>query len=652
MKIKTMITISAICFAIIPMVIYAIFANLLVSSNGEQEFHRQMTDLVANQAQTLEIYLDSVKDQNAALVAMSEVQAVAKGGGNRDNVGNLFARLGNDGSTNNSTVPAIDCVVIMDKSGKIACGRQPKDNNGKTLDVSFVFGDGIKDDVLYIGDTANKLMFIRTPIADKYLVTFYNIEADTFLCKIPANSTFYNKGMVRVVDPRNNWISDANAGTNLVEQYTQVVVDRIASLGDGEVTEIITFDGDTQGAIAGVEKKLAVMTRVGGADGLVVIASCPANMAHIISKSVTSGIITTVVIFAILSIAGAIAVSVFITKPLTTIEETLTKIRRGDHEARITTVSNNEYGQISRAFNNLVDEIVVSEDRYRTITEMSDNIIFEWNLKSNEVFFSNNFNKKFSYRAPSDHFADSFLLKAKLHGDDSDRYRTDLEKLGNGEEFKGNEYRMKNIYGDFIWVLMRTATLRDKEGNPIKIVGVMVDIDRAKKSEQQLTARASFDALTELYNRETVESQIDNEITLSAARKSEMAVLFVDVDDFKHFNDQYSHATGDQVLKFVAKVVNSVVGEFGFAGRYGGDEFIACIRNSEINDPARAAQEIISRLDAGFDCDSGDHLRISVSIGIALIKDDYNTRVEYLIGKADDAMYSVKKNGKSNFAFI
>lgn len=640
MKIKTMLMIAAICFAIIPMVIYAVFANMLVSSNGTEEFHRQMTDLVKNQSQTIQIYLDTVQKQSQSLAGMQDIKDVANGSGNKNNVGDMFTRLAAEN-------PAINAVILTDNEGNVICGKKP---NTQVADPD-TFSE-YQNDVLYIGDSASKLMFIKTKVGSANLIVFYNIASDTFLCKIPANSTFYNKGMVRVVDARNNWISEANTGTNLVEQYNQDIVDRIATLGDGEVSELISFDGDSQGAIAGIEKKVAVMTRVGGENGLVVIASCPSNMSGIISGSASSGIITVVVILSIVFIAAAIAISIAVTKPLSTIEETLIKIRRGDHEARITTVSNNEYGQISRAFNNLVDEIVVSEDRYRTIVEMSDNIIFEWNFKTNEVFFSNNFNKKFSYRAPSDHFADSFLLKAKLHSDDSEKYKADLEKLGNGEEFKGNEYRMKNIYGDFIWVLMRTATLRDKDGNPIKIVGVMVDIDRAKKSEQQLTARASFDALTELYNRETIESQIDNEIALSEARKSEMAVLFVDVDDFKHFNDQYSHATGDQVLKFVARTVNNIVGEYGFAGRYGGDEFIACIRNAEINDPARAAQDIIARLDEGFDCDSGDHLRISVSIGIALIKDDYNTRVEYLIGRADDAMYSVKKNGKSNFAFI
>ncbi|HCD69040.1 MAG TPA: sensor domain-containing diguanylate cyclase, partial [Ruminococcaceae bacterium] len=380
--------------------------------------------------------------------------------------------------------------------------------------------------------------------------------------------------------------------------------------------------------------------------------SCPSARAVQFSRNSSTMIIAITVALSVVSAIAAIVISGSVTSPLKKIQKTLETIRNGDHEARISNMNNNEYGQLSRAFNNLVDDIVVSEDRYRNISEMSDNIIFEWNFKTNEVVFSNNFNKKFSYRAPSNHFGDSFLLKAKIHPDDLDRYRSDLDQLEKGKNFERNEYRIKNIYGDFIWVLMRTATLKDNDGKPVKVVGVMVDIDRGKKSEQQLTERASFDALTELYNRETIENQIDNEISLSEMRKSEMAVLFIDVDDFKHYNDNYSHATGDQVLKFLAKTIKTEVDGIGFAGRYGGDEFIVLLRNAETNDPALFAQRIIAKLNEGFDADIGERLTVSVSIGIALIKDNYNTRVEYLIGKADDAMYSVKKSGKSNYAFI
>ena len=492
-------------------------------------------------------------------------------------------------------------------------------------------------------------MFVKREIGGCTLLIDYNISNELFISNLALNSTFYKNGVVLFIDPKQNWTTGSGNYNNTgLARYTSAITDRFASLEDNAPTEIISYTDATSN-----DNSVAAMVRVGGENGIIVLASCPVNgNADLWVGTATSPIVAAAVLLAVICIAAAIVIPIMITRPLKVIEETLVKIRRGDHEARISTVSNNEYGQISRAFNNLVDEIVVSEDRYRTIIEMSDNIIFEWNFKTNEVFFSNNFNQKFSYRAHSDHFGDSFLLKAKLHPEDADRYRDDLDKLEKGKNFERNEYRMKNIYGDFIWVLMRTATLHDKDGKPLKVVGVMVDIDRAKKSEQQLTERASYDALTELYNRETIESQIDNEIALSAARKSEMAVLFIDVDDFKHYNDNYSHATGDQVLKFVAKTIKGVVADFGFAGRYGGDEFIACVRNAEINTPTSVAQQIIARLDEGFEADIGERLTVSVSIGIALIKDDYNTRVEYLIGKADDAMYSVKKSGKSNYAII
>ncbi len=640
MKVKTMITIATICFSIIPMIVYGIFANIFVKNNAEEEFRAQIKDVIANQSFALEAYLKSVHSEIATLSDIELVKSAARNGQPDDKAGDFLSRVASENKT-------IQSVRLVNADGKIIAGT----NAGSDVDDFSSFSE-YEDDVLYFNDveqTASATMFVKREIGGCTLLIDYNISNELFISNLALNSTFYKNGVVLFIDPKQNWTTGSGNYNNTgLARYTSAITDRFASLEDNAPTEIISYTDATSN-----DNSVAAMVRVGGENGIIVLASCPVNgNADLWVGTATSPIVAAAVLLAVICIAAAIVIPIMITRPLKVIEETLVKIRRGDHEARISTVSNNEYGQIARAFNNLVDEIVVSEDRYRTIIEMSDNIIFEWNFKTNEVFFSNNFNQKFSYRAPSDHFGDSFLLKAKLHPEDADRYRDDLDKLEKGKNFERNEYRMKNIYGDFIWVLMRTATLHDKDGKPLKVVGVMVDIDRAKKSEQQLTERASYDALTELYNRETIESQIDNEIALSAARKSEMAVLFIDVDDFKHYNDNYSHATGDQVLKFVAKTIKGVVADFGFAGRYGGDEFIACVRNAEINTPTSVAQQIISRLDEGFEADIGERLTVSVSIGIALIKDDYNTRVEYLIGKADDAMYSVKKSGKSNYAII
>ncbi len=639
MKVKTMIMVAAICFAIIPMVVFVMVSNIMLRNNGGSMFKSELKDMASAQSSSIQAILNKVHSDTATLKEMSAIKSAASSGSSTAEAEDIIKRYMGDN-------PVIRDISIINNSGRVIAGS----NKGNYIENYGAYSD-YKNNVLYfdaVSDTTStdNMMFIKSNLDGAALFVFYNLgDESSILGRFASASTFYNQGAVYIIDSKNNWSSGSAISTNLETQFTTAITEKIPTLSDDTLTDIIEYNG-TYGKTAGV------MVRTGGEDGLVALVACPVSRTDFYSAKSLTPIILISILLAVASFVAALLISKIVTRPLNKIEDTLQKIRRGNHEARISNIANNEYGQMSRAFNNVVDEIVVSEDRYKVISDMSDNIIFEWNFKTNDVAFSNNFNKKFSYRPPSDHFGDSFLMKAKLHPDDANRYRSDLDQLEKGKPFENNEYRIKNIYGDFIWILMRTATLYDADGNPLKAVGVMVDIDRAKKSEAKLTEQASFDALTELFNRETIESQIDNEISLSEMRKSEMAVMFIDVDDFKHYNDDYSHATGDQVLKFLAKTIKETVEGIGFAGRYGGDEFIAMVRNSESNPPAEIAQRLIDKLAAGFDADIGERLGVSVSIGIAVIKDDYNTRVEYLIGKADDAMYSVKKSGKSGYAFI
>ncbi|MDE7229232.1 MAG: diguanylate cyclase, partial [Oscillospiraceae bacterium] len=643
MKIKSAILIAAICFAIIPLVVRVGLSDYFMRKDSLERYEKEIISMAKNQESGMKVALDTAKTDMEKLTGYQHMEWATSNKNFMPVVQDFVMQF-----QNNNTM--ISAIRIIDKtSGKILAG-EGKDTVFELLNKY----DEYNDEVLYFDtvagtETASKNLFFKTSKNGCLIIIFYNVSsARSLISPIIGNSLTESSNdsvnrKIVVADSRGYWSAGIGFFSDFENTYTGV---NTASIQDGAEPRLFKFkfnDVDSIGAAV----------RVGGSEGLIAVASCNFKSNGIFSSVAMPLIIGGAVVLAVLGVIFAIVAARYIAQPLNKIENTLEKIRRGDHEARISTISNNEYGQLSRAFNNLVDEIVVSEDRYKTISDMSDNIIFEWNFKTNEVTFSNNFNKKFSYRPPSDHFGDSFLLKAKVHPDDADRYRDDLDSLEKGKDFERNEYRIKNIYGDFIWILMRTSTIKGKDGKPLKVVGVMVDIDRAKKSEEQLTERASFDALTELYNRETIEQKINTEISLSEMRKSEMAVLFIDVDDFKHYNDNYSHATGDQVLKFVGKTIReSVADDVGFAGRFGGDEFVALVRNAEVNNPATIAQKLIDTLAAGFDADIGERLTVSVSIGIAVIKDDYNTRVEYLIGKADDAMYSVKKSGKSNYAFI
>lgn len=356
-------------------------------------------------------------------------------------------------------------------------------------------------------------------------------------------------------------------------------------------------------------------------------------------------------ICAIVEIVVIVFFVIYFSRPILNIVDVLTKKSRGDQKSRFEINSYDEYGQIGRAFNTMFDDVFESEQRYRTIVEMTNNIVFEINFAKQTVYVSNNFNKRFSFRPKSDDIQDSFFYKLKIHKDDRSRYFTDLDHILNAEtNFLQGEYRFQNIYGDFAWVLIRATKFFDRDDVPTKLIGVIVDIDREKKDEMRLLQRANFDALTQVYNRESFIKTLANEFELSSVRKYNSFIMFIDLDDFKHFNDDYGHACGDEVLKFTADTLKELVFEKGFAGRFGGDEFVICVNVPDV-DAATMAKELIKIMSGGFTSEStGEHLAVNCSIGIAYFNEN-GKNCEELFSAADEAMYGVKKHGKSNFGF-
>lgn len=357
----------------------------------------------------------------------------------------------------------------------------------------------------------------------------------------------------------------------------------------------------------------------------------------------------------IVLIAACILTFVFIywfSKPINEIIRILQKKKKGDMYARFDIRSNDEFRQIGSAFNTLFDDVFESEQRYKTIVEITNNIIFEISFKKGTVFVSKNFNKKFSYRPKDDSMKESFFYKIHVHKDDKERYLNDLERILGPANFMQGEYRVKSIYGDFIWIMIKATKFYNRDEVPTKIIGVIMDIDKEKKSEMHLIHRASNDALTQLFNREAFIKSLSAAIEESAAKKSLDAMMFIDLDDFKFFNDQYGHACGDEVLKFVADTLKEISFERGFAGRFGGDEFVVCLTNLTLyGDSGKIAQEIIDILGSGFTSEStGLKLNVHCSVGIAFLRES-GKNAEEIIAAADEAMYNIKKHGKSAYAY-
>lgn len=399
-------------------------------------------------------------------------------------------------------------------------------------------------------------------------------------------------------------------------------------------------------------KKSYYASPVGNTGWFLVASTEMAGIRSLSSQSSSSVTATsTVLCFALLIIVFFVTGS--FVKPIRSILSTFSEKQKGNTSARFDESRKDEFSLINHSFNTMLDNISESEQRYRTIVEMTNNITFEINYKKNTVFVSKNFNKKFSFRAKDDSLKESFIYKVRVHKDDKDRYLNDMDRiLGPKANFIQGEYRIKSIYGDFIWVMIKATKFFDRNEAPSKIIGVIVDIDREKKSEMHLLQRANYDNLTQLYNRESFLKAVTDRLSASLYKKSLDAVMFIDLDDFKYFNDEFGHACGDEVLKFVADTLKEITFERGFAGRFGGDEFVACVTDFALfGDAGKVAQEIIDILGNGFISEStSKRLYIKCSIGIAFLHESGKTTNE-VIAAADEAMYNIKKHGKSSYAY-
>lgn len=200
----------------------------------------------------------------------------------------------------------------------------------------------------------------------------------------------------------------------------------------------------------------------------------------------------------------------------------------------------------------------------------------------------------------------------------------------------------------YSWVTLDAIIDAKNELN--NIVVMITDISEIHHSRDQMEYLASYDTLTDLPNRSLLFKQLKKSISSMKRRKENGMLLFIDIDHFKEFNDNYGHQVGDKVLQSVAKQIQSVCRKEDILGRLSGDEFL--LISEDVNDQ-QAVDTIIEKIHKIFKKPQqiGNlSLHISVSMGIALYPKN-GTTPEALINAADQAMYSVKKQGRNNYAF-
>ncbi len=195
------------------------------------------------------------------------------------------------------------------------------------------------------------------------------------------------------------------------------------------------------------------------------------------------------------------------------------------------------------------------------------------------------------------------------------------------------------------------APIHDREGRVTGAVIVFHDVSVAKAMTVKMSELAHNDFLTGLPNRMQLYDRIAQAITAAHRHNSKVAVLFLDLDHFKHINDSLGHSMGDLLLQSVAKRLVKCVRVSDTVSRLGGDEFIVLLSEvAQSKNAALCAQKLLKMLRAPNSI--GHHgLEISASIGISIYPED-GTDPETLIKTADTAMYQAKENGRNNYRFF
>jgi diguanylate cyclase (GGDEF)-like protein/PAS domain S-box-containing protein len=207
--------------------------------------------------------------------------------------------------------------------------------------------------------------------------------------------------------------------------------------------------------------------------------------------------------------------------------------------------------------------------------------------------------------------------------------------------------------GHRVPVSVRISPLIDENGGIIGGVELFTDISNQRGNElriRELEKMAFLDGLTQIANRSFINRELQSRLEEIKRFNIPFGILFMDIDHFKNFNDQYGHETGDLVLRYVAKTFSLNSRPFDFYGRWGGEEFIGVIRN--INDEAlinlgNRVRELIAK--SYLINNINQTLQVTISIGATIAQKD--DTIENLIKRADELLYKSKEAGKNCLTF-
>lgn len=642
LKVKTIFKILIITSILLP----AIIVGLVGSFNYNSFFGDMVADgagsAAYSEAKSCMMFFEKYAAQLSAMAQMDSVKRAAGG-----DINTVKTQLDAFVKAQVEADPALLDIVVIDGNGYYVAA-----SNEAVLKDTYKDFDTLQktaDGTAYISNITTSEKYFEDVICIIRPLTASNgakgyvgaITSASSLNSTVTSSNFFDaNGVITLIDGAGNGI---NISGNIAKagewsSPVNITADSLASLSGNN--KYVAFNKDGYYGSYG---------KIEGSDWIW-IGSYPASAA---SLKATPVMLIGLVVFAIFIVIDTIIAFIIYRKAISPISSTIStmkEINAGDREKRLPNFKTYEFQVISETFNDLIDDFYISEDVHKTIAALSDSMFFEWTLSNKSLYVSDNFRELFGLDYEKANVVEGPFLDTLMSDVDARHFLKDMQSLvNNSREYVENEFQVKTNRNTEIWVSLKACAITNRTNDIIKIMGVVNDINNKKKSNLQLSQKASYDFLSQLYNRSTFIKELQRLLDMKRVNEK-YAVLFIDVDDFKFINDRYGHNVGDEVIKYVSDTIKACVGEDGIAGRFGGDEFVLCVTSEDkINTIDEFAMSIIDKLYEGYDCKTIQTiLNINASVGISFAP-DHGMDAETLIGAADEAMYFVKKNGKANY---
>lgn len=293
-----------------------------------------------------------------------------------------------------------------------------------------------------------------------------------------------------------------------------------------------------------------------------------------------------------------------------------------------------------------------AEARYRTLVEQVPAVIYiqEFGNSDSMRYLSPQFESIFGYSL-EERLQDTEHWIKYVHPDDRERVHAEVIRTNEtGDPFR-MEYRQLTKDGRVIWIRDEAVLVRNDEGKASFWQGVMMDITERKVLEDKISYQAFHDTLTGLPNRTLFMDRLQHALDRITRNEGNVAVLFLDLDEFKVINDSLGHNAGDELLVAVAGRLRACVRPGDTVARLGGDEFTVLLEDILGTEEAvGVAERIYEELHAPFDLE-GHEVFVTTSIGISMGSSG-EEKPEGLLRNADVAMYEAKNNGKARHALF